>query len=88
MLTPPDGWHDIATSNSWFEACFDWFFWGIKFCFDFMTDLKILGVPALYISLALIIIGIVMRGLLNQSSTSLGKAQNKAQHRRKDKDKK
>ena len=76
-----------ASSDSWFEAAFDWFFWGLKFGFDFMTNAEIFGIPALYISLALIIIAIVMRGLLNQSSASLGKAQNSAQHRRKDKDK-
>ena len=75
---------EASASDSWFEAAFDWFFWGLKFSFDFMTDLTILGIPALYISLAFVIITLIMRGLLNISSQSLGKAQNSARRRKDD----
>lgn len=54
------------------EAALDFFFDMIKWAFDFLTSVTVLGIPVLYIFLGIMIVSVVMAGLLNTSSVSIG----------------
>lgn len=54
------------------EASLDFFFDMFKFCFDFLSKVTVLGIPVLYIFLGILIVSVVMLGLLNVSSVSIG----------------
>lgn len=54
------------------EAALDFFFDMIKWAFNFLTSVTVLGIPVLYIFLGIMIVSVVLSGLLNTSSVSIG----------------
>lgn len=54
------------------EAVLDFFFSMFEWAFDFLTRVTVLGAPLLYILLGIMIVSVVMFGLLNISSQSIG----------------
>ncbi len=70
------------------EAGLDFFFDMIKWCWYFLTRVTVLGVPVLFIFLGIIVIGIVMAGLLNNSTKALGAGISSERRRRQKSDRK
>lgn len=54
------------------EVVLDFFFDMFSWAFDFLTRVTVLGAPLLYILLGIMIVSVVMFGLLNMSSVSIG----------------
>lgn len=50
------------------EKGIDFFFDMLKWSFDFLIDVKLLGISVLYYFLAILLLGVVIGGLINTST--------------------